>query len=741
LLERWVGCEEHLRQCEAENLTPLVRLALRDHPFPRDIVGTFERRFYSLWLDRVLEHSPVLRQFRGDQHERRIKDFSERDSRHTRLGQRRLDERLALRQAQVVSLGGTEPTPETEKVAEAVMALIKEMTRKRHRSIRTIIQRTAPALLELKPCWMMSPLSVSQFFESAEPLFDVVIFDEASQVSAEDAICAILRGRQLVVVGDSKQLPPTRFFSTSLSDDDEDGGEDGEERDEEKRVESILDECVGALLPERSLRWHYRSRHESLIAFSNHHFYGNRLVTFPSPDAEHAAGVRFEYVADGVYDSGKSRTNRHEAERVADLVFEHGASHGTLKHLGVIALSQAQQKAVRDALNTRKRRSPVEDLWLQEIDEEDPVGFFVKNLETVQGDERDVILLSVGYGRDPSGRIHKRFGPVNLQGGERRLNVAVTRARSQLILVASMHADDLGSELANPGARALRNYLAYAEHGPSVLANQTLTDRGGDPESRLESPFEESVFQALTAKGLALEPQVGCSGYRIDLAVRDPERPGRYLLGIECDGATYHSSHTARDRDRLRQEHLERMGWAIHRIWSRDWAMDPVGQVLKIMQRLDTIRAGTPATPIAKPGEHMRARAGHREPLRPSRLPGLALLAPDTEAQSNRAPGTPHAALGVTSAPVPAPGPTRHVDGTEQTARAVPTVVGSPPEGSQQRQIAPSVPAATRHLCETCVFCTQQTSARFLCQLDRTVKVRSPSGKTQGCAAWVRRVT
>jgi very-short-patch-repair endonuclease len=593
-LKRWLDCSQRLQQFREIGLGAFIDAMLGMHPFPQTVAQIFERRFYTLWLDRVWRESPILKQFHGETQERTIQRFRKLDVEHAKLARQRLHTLLAQQRGAAVSFARLSVD---DDVSEAVIALKREVNLKRHRSIRHIVRRVAPALIELKPCWMMSPLSVSQFVETGAQLFDLVIFDEASQVCAEDAICAILRGKQLIVVGDSKQLPPTRFFTKTLADEDDedDDKESGEERAERERVESILDECQGSGFLSRSLRWHYRSRHESLIAFSNHHFYHDDLITFPSPDARHEDGIRFVHVKDGVYDRSRSRTNRREAERVVDLVTASLREQPDLS-VGVVALSEAQQRAIRDVIEGRLRSSPDLQAWQQELLEENPAGFFVKNLESVQGDERDVIILSIGYGPDASGNIYQNFGPVNRKGGERRLNVAVTRARHQLIVVASMHATDLPSELASPGARTLRAYLEYAEHGPSVLRDQSLaasSQAGARSEPEFESPFEQDVYDALVARGLNLDTQVGCSDYRIDLAVRDPQRPGKYLLGIECDGRAYHSSHTARDRDRLRQRHLEKMGWRIHRIWSSDWWNNRDGEVVRVLNALNALRGPT----------------------------------------------------------------------------------------------------------------------------------------------------
>ncbi|MGH2516180.1 MAG: AAA domain-containing protein, partial [Ktedonobacterales bacterium] len=317
------------------------------------------------------------------------------------------------------------------------------------------------------------------------------------------------------------------------------------------------------------------------------------------PLAEHGDGVRYVHVEDGRYDKGRTRQNRQEAERVVDLILEQVRERPDLS-LGVVALSEAQQSAITDALETRLKENPdLQSTYNAELDLDAPGGFFIKNLESVQGDERDVIILSTGYARhDDSGRVALNFGPVNRQGGERRLNVAVTRARHQLILVTSLHASDLPADMKSLGARTLREYLDYAEYGPAVLDQQRRdAEARGDGALRFESPFEEAVHHALTAKGLSLATQVGCSDYRIDLAAKDPRDAGRFLLGIECDGAMYHSSKTARDRDRLRQQHLERMGWRIHRIWSRDWIRDPSGEVMKVLQAVEAAQVAAAREP------------------------------------------------------------------------------------------------------------------------------------------------
>ncbi|HLJ82029.1 MAG TPA: DEAD/DEAH box helicase, partial [Ktedonobacterales bacterium] len=353
-LERWLECAGYRADCAALGLGEVVRAALRMRPFPRDIVGVFEKRFYQLWLDAVRRECPALARFSGDTHEQTIARFRELDANHQQLARRRLAAQLHQERVDAVHVRRQQSD---DDLTRGFTAVRREVNKKRHRSIRQIVATMAPAMLLLKPCWLMSPLSVSQYVESPDALFDVVIFDEASQVCPEDAICAILRGNQLIVVGDSKQLPPTRFFTKTLADATDDTEDDDDEaKIEDERTPSILEECEAAGFPPSQLLWHYRSRHEALIAFSNAHFYTGRLQTFPGPQAQHEDGVRFVYVEDGRYDKGRSRQNRREAERVVDLILEHVRERPELS-LGVVALSEAQQRAINDALERRLKQN------------------------------------------------------------------------------------------------------------------------------------------------------------------------------------------------------------------------------------------------------------------------------------------------------------------------------------------------------------------------------------------------
>jgi len=389
-----------------------------------------------------------------------------------------------------------------------------------------------------------------------------------------------VRGRQLLVAGDERQLPPTSFFRAITADD---YGEDDDEEDLTPPQASILEQCI-PLFPSAYLLWHYRSRHESLIAFSNREFYDGRLITFPSPEpSPEDVGVRFVHLTDGVFDRGGSRTNRGEARQVAEMVIDHVRNRPG-RSLGVIAMSIQQQEAIEHELS----RLRLENQDLEEAFSEERVEhFFAKNLERVQGDERDSLIISLGYGPDQQGVVRMQFGPLSRPGGQRRLNVAVTRGKLQTTLVSSLLPHDLDLSRLTSGSSdvaVLQRYLDYAARGGRFPVDIAVSQ--GEPES----PFEEAVLDRLRREGLEVDTQVGASSFRIDLAVRHPGRPGRYILGIECDGATFHRGGSARERDRLRQEVLEGLGWRIFRIWSPDWIRDANRVVSHIVERVNELR-------------------------------------------------------------------------------------------------------------------------------------------------------
>ena len=457
----------------------------------------------------------------------------------------------------------------------------KESEKKtRHLPLRRMVAHAPDVLLAVRPCWMASPLSVSQLIPADRPLFDLVVFDEASQVLPEDAAAALLRGRQAVVAGDRHQLPPTTFFASS------DGEIDEDELSEVAGFESILDVMSAFLDPPWALDWHYRSRDESLIAFSNRHIYGDRLVTFPGPGG---APALTHHLLPHIPGPGSEESVGAEVEKVVHLVLEHARTR-LGESLGVIAMGVKHARRVEAALERARLQHPeLDDFFAPDRHER----FFVKNLERVQGDERDAIILTVGYGKDSAGKLLYRFGPLLSEGGERRLNVAVTRARHRLDLVSSFSHHDMepGRSKAK-GVELLRAYLEYAANGGMRLESSVVT-------SVPLNDFEQSIHDALVAKGLRLVPQLGTSRYRIDLVAMHPDQPGKPVLAIECDGASYHSSPTARDRDRLRQQHLEALGWTFHRIWSTDWFLRREDEIARTLKKFEeaVLRADTDLEP------------------------------------------------------------------------------------------------------------------------------------------------
>ena len=532
-----------------------------------DLVDVFRRGVYQEWINNLYNEDQKLGRFRRENHEQLVADFRKLDQDLIKLTSSMVIEQANSRKPQDILVQAAD--------SEANI-LLKEAAKKRQlMPIRTLLQKIPNLLVKLKPCLLMSPITVSQFLPPESNKFDLVLFDEASQIVPEDAIGAIYRGKALVVAGDNKQLPPTSFFQKNLIDDvdwDELSDEDVEVFD------SILDECLGIGLPVKTLKWHYRSRHEDLIAFSNHRFYDDSLITFPAAKAQtDSLGVKLVYVTDGIYDRGGKRNNPQEAEKVADLVFEHFRLYPK-KTLGVVTFSIAQMETVEDAIDRRLKEQPDFEPFFKEDRLE---GFFIKNLENVQGDERDVIFFSVGYGYDQQKQMAMNFGPLNKPGGERRLNVAVTRAREKVVLITSIKATDIDAETKAVGVQTLRYYLDYAEHGPETL--QSVKSR----EDEFESALDEDVAAEIKKMGYEIVPQVGCSGYRIDIGVVDPVNPGSYLLGVECDGATYKSSSSARDRDRLREQVLKQLGWRIHRVWSPAWVARRDSEIRRLKEDLE----------------------------------------------------------------------------------------------------------------------------------------------------------
>ncbi|MGB9939265.1 DUF3320 domain-containing protein [Methanosarcina sp.] len=526
-----------------------------------DAIPAFEGNYAEMLLNRAFRERPALSTFIRELHEGKLGKFRE------------LDKKVLLENRKRITFSAYEEAPKltsgASRASEAGI-LLNEFNRKRgHMPIRALMKKAGSLIQKIKPCFLMSPLSIAQYLDPRSTRFDVIIFDEASQVRPEDAVGALLRGKQVVVMGDSKQLPPTDFFDTVLDFPESEPDDYATAGD----MESILNVCKRSF-PVKTLRWHYRSRHESLIAISNQEFYDNRLYVYPSPmQKDERLGLKFVHLPDAVYDRGKSGANRIEARAVARAVFEHFGRFPD-KSLGVGTFNVKQQEAIQEEIEALLKVNPGFDL---SSGNEKGEHFFVKNLETIQGDERDVILLSVGFGFDGSRKLSLNFGPLNREGGERRLNVLITRAREKCVVFANFTSRDLNLEENSPfGLRALKVFLEFAESGrlPSPAYNREA----------LDSPFEETISGFLTENGLEVHRQIGCAGYRLDLAVPDSAHPGRYVLGIECDGASYHSLHVARDRDRLRQQVLEGLGWKIYRVWSTDWYLHPKESREKLLE-------------------------------------------------------------------------------------------------------------------------------------------------------------
>ncbi|WP_197452848.1 DUF3320 domain-containing protein [Rosistilla oblonga] len=537
------------------------------------MADAFNLAYARWWLPIVVDQSEALRTFGRLQHEEAIREF------------RRLDELAReaaapnAKQAIYHNLPNSSDVPRKSELG----LLRHQMSLKRpSKSIREVISGMPTSFGKLAPCLLMSPLSIAQYLPADQEPFDVVVFDEASQIPTWDAIGAIARGRQTIIVGDPKQLPPTNFFGKS--DDD---AENDDVDEFEKDLESILDEAQASGLPTVQLNWHYRSRHESLIAFSNWHYYNNELVTFPSAESKER-GVSLSHVADGTYDRGKSRTNRAEADAiVTDLVSRmkrclQNPEDERLTY-GVVTFNSQQQSLIQDLLDEALRSSPELEWFFDDDNRIEPTA--VKNLENVQGDERDVMYFSITFGKDAAGKFPVDFGALNRSGGERRLNVAVTRARVALRVYASFLPDELRAERSSSrGVRDLKSFLDYAHRGFKSLVEQNEGSVGG-----YDSPFEEAVAKSLIALGWEVESQIGVSGFRVDLGIVHPDYPGAYLAGVECDGATYHRSAVARDRDKTRQLVLENLGWNIIRVWSTDWWYEKESATATLHEQLENL--------------------------------------------------------------------------------------------------------------------------------------------------------
>ncbi|WP_204837753.1 AAA domain-containing protein [Mycobacteroides salmoniphilum] len=589
------GLTELLNEICAHNATPDQAVTLLQITLMRELNEEFTLS------------APALRNFGTETHDRALTEFIAADEKHKQLAVQRIQRRVAKN---VQQASGT--------YRDELAILRREASKKRrHMPLRQLVDKAPHVMLAIRPCWAMSPLIVSQMLP-AQQLFDLVIFDEASQVQPHDAITSIMRGRHLVVAGDDKQLPPTGFFDRSNPD------EDTEDTDEVLLgdYESILTTLQPLIPNRRTLRWHYRSQDERLIRFSNEQIYRNKLVTFPGARLD--TPVHLE-VVDGRVHPGQLGSAATEIARVIELIIEHVRTRPH-ESLGVITLGQQHRDRLDIALRRELETHPdLNDFFSN--DQGPTRRFFIKNIETVQGDERDAIILSLGIGKTAAGAVNRTgFGPLNQEGGERRVNVAVTRAKRRMTVVSSFPPSALEPSDRVTGTELLRRYLESADAGGDTSGIGQLTD------TELNG-FEQDIYDRLTNRGITVYRQWGISDYRIDFALAHPDEPSRMVLAVEADGDRYHRATSARDRDRLRQQHLERLGWRFHRVWASAWFSDPGHEEQRIINAWETAlhdadhdTVTTPAESIPAQETEPAAAAETRRTLpRPNLHPGFTI--------------------------------------------------------------------------------------------------------------------
>ena len=513
------------------------------------LTDSFRKSFYQAAIRYIIAKEPTLELFNGKIFNDIIAKYKQISAKFEETTQRELFARLA----------SNIPSFTQEAIQSSEVGILQKNIRNNARgiSIRKLFDQIPTLLSRMCPCMLMSPLSVAQFIDTDADKFDLIVFDEASQMPTYEAVGAIARGKNVIIVGDPKQMPPTSFFSVNTIDEDNIEMED---------LESILDDCLALSIPSKYLLWHYRSKHESLIAFSNSEYYDNKLMTFPSPDNIESK-VRIVNI-DGYYDKGKSRQNRAEAQAVVDEIARRLRSEELRKKsIGVVTFSIVQQALIEDLLSDLFIFHPELETLALECDE----PLFIKNLENVQGDERDVILFSVGYGPDAEGRVSMNFGPLNRVGGERRLNVAVSRARYEMIIYSTLRSDMIDlNRTSSIGVAGLKRFLEYAEKGTRNTINNVT-----DQSTEATASIENIIADKLRSLGYTVHTDIGCSGYKIDIGIVDTENTSNYQLGIICDGKNYKRTKTARDREIVQNNVLKALGWDIYRIWTMDWWEKP----------------------------------------------------------------------------------------------------------------------------------------------------------------------
>ena len=640
-----------------------------------DLLRTFDDAYLGKMLYQVEDACPILPGFFGRSHESKIEQFHRLIDKYSNLSQQAIFAKIASRYPDFD--GGHFSKEENRQLG----ALKREMNKKRGQTpVRKLLADNGDLVAKYKPCFLMSPLSVAQFLdmEMMEP-FDLIVFDEASQIEVCDAIGVMARGKQVVVVGDPQQMPPTNFFGKATV-----GGLEKEVED----AESILVECLDVGLPKLYLNWHYRSRHESLIAFSNHNYYEDELYSFPSVSESNRLGVKFHYIKNGVYGHG---INPNEAQAVVDYVARRVKSESYRKRprsIGIVTFNMQQQAVIEDMIDMRCAQDPELKAVLFGLDVDpaaaaeggtpqahgDEKMFFVRNLENVQGDEADVIIFSITFGPDENRRISMNFGPLNRDGGERRLNVAVTRAREQMVVFSSMKYTDIrDDEDMARGARGLRGFLEYAEVGSRTSECKAA--------AKSDSVFSSIVAKFIVDHGYKVVRNIGYSGYKIDMAVLNPYNDKEYILGVECDGPSYAKQLTVRDRDVLRASVLARGGWKMCRVWCAEWYHDREGAEARLLKLLDSIKPEKPVEEVVDDDDT------------PKEITVVSTIKPeepgdDIEVKKDIVP------------PAPPPAPPAPPAGTPPTPPTPPSVPPVPPEGTPpapppETPPAPPVPPTT----------------------------------------------
>ncbi len=547
-LRDWTSWNRIKQKAVEAGLTPIVDSYILGRLKNEEVLASFKKALYKHFAEYIISKDSSLSEFNGKLFERKIHKFQQQSKYFEELTKAEL---FAVLASKIPSF-----TVEASNSSEVGILQRAIRNNGRGMSIRRLFDLIPNLLPRMCPCMLMSPISVAQYFEVDKSKFDLVIFDEASQMPTCEAVGAIARGENVIVVGDPKQMPPTNFFSTNYFD---------EENADKEDLESILDDCLALSMPSKYLLWHYRSKHESLIAFSNANYYENKLLTFPSPD-DLTTKVSNIFVP-GHYDRGKTRQNSFEAKAIVEEVIIRLSDPILLKKsIGIVTFNASQQNLIEDILNEEfKKRPDLEKIALESFE---PI--FIKNLENVQGDERDIILFSVGYGPDKDGEIYLNFGPLNRDGGWRRLNVAISRARYEMKVYSTLRSDQIDiSRTSSEGVAGLKAFLEYSEKGKRVLPQKNIIKK------TIPRYFEKMVAEEIQKRGYSVQTDIGCSGFRIDIGIVNPEKDSEYILGILADGKSYLDSKTAKDREVIKSDVLRMLGWNIYKLWSPDWWDNP----------------------------------------------------------------------------------------------------------------------------------------------------------------------